>query len=107
MFTSRSVQRTAATEQRMHSGTTRITANGSDQLSYRADRARNTQSIESRNTEVAVLPARFCMNISSVQSAFIEIGSDSAAVRSMAAMASPVLVPGAMLPFIAAAVYRL
>ena len=85
---------TPATEQSRHSGTTRITASGSDQLSYSAARARNTQTIASRKTYIAVLPAWICMNISSVHSVFIDSGSVSPATLSMSLMASPVLTPG-------------
>ena len=48
-------------------------------------------------------PTRFCMNISSVQSAFMERGKVSAAMLSMVLMASPVLVPVLMLPLTEAA----
>ena len=47
------------------------------------------------------------MNISSVQSAFMERGKVSDAILSMVLMASPVLVPVWMLPLTEAAVYRL
>ena len=57
---------------------------------------------------MAVLPARICMNISSVHSVFIERGRRLArpSPRS-SAIASPELVPGRTLPLIGAAVYRL
>ena len=72
---------TPATEQSRHSGTTRITASGSDQLSYSAARARKTHTTASAKTYIAVLPARICMNISSVHSVFIERGSVSRGQR--------------------------
>ena len=78
MLTSRCVHSTPATEQSRHSGTTRITASGSDQLSYSAASARNTHTTASAKTYIAVLPARICMNISSVHSVFIDSGSVSA-----------------------------
>ena len=62
------VYSTPATEQSRHIGTTRITASGSDQLSYSAASARKTQTTASAKTYIAVLPARICMNISSVHS---------------------------------------
>ena len=77
------VNSTPATEQSRHSGTTRITASGSDQLSYRAARARKTHTTARAKTYIAVLPARICMNISSVHSGFIDSGSVSRARRSI------------------------
>ena len=53
--------RTPTTEHNRHSGTTRITASGRDQLSYSAARARKTQATASPKTYIAVLPARICM----------------------------------------------
>ena len=50
IFTSRAVYSTPATEQSKHKGTTRITAKGRVQLSYRAARAMKTQRIESMKT---------------------------------------------------------
>ena len=47
------------------------------------------------------------MNISSVHSVFIDRGSVSAASSSIAAIASPELIPGSRLPVIGAAVARL
>ena len=41
-------------------GTIRITASGSDQLSYSDDSTRNTSSTHNGNTRIAVLPARIC-----------------------------------------------
>ena len=39
-------------------GTIRMTASGSDQLSYCAASTRNTSTTQSGNTKIAVLPAR-------------------------------------------------
>ena len=77
MSTSPWVNSTPATEQSRHSGTTRMTASGSDQLSYRAARARKTHTTARAKTYMAVLPARICMNMISVHSACMEIGSVS------------------------------
>jgi hypothetical protein len=53
---------------------------------------------------MAVLPARICMNISSVHSVFIERGRISRAVESTRSIASPELVPARTLPLTGAAV---
>ena len=45
------------TEQSKHIGTTRITASGSDQLSYCAASTRNTKTTASAKKYMAVLPA--------------------------------------------------
>ena len=50
MLTSRPVYSTPATEQSRHIGTTRMTASGSAQLSYRAARARKTLTTASAKT---------------------------------------------------------
>ncbi len=55
----------------------------------------------------AELPARICKYISSVHSARIDSGKDSLLTRLTVAIASPEPTPGAMLPLIAAEVYRL
>ena len=47
---------TPATEHKRHIGTTRITASGSDQLSYWAASTRNTSTTAKRKTIIAVLP---------------------------------------------------
>ena len=44
-----------------HIGTTRMTASGSDQLSYCAASTRNTITTASAKTYMAVLPALICM----------------------------------------------
>ncbi len=43
-------------EQSKHIGTTRITARGSDQLSYCAASTRNTSTTARRKTSIAVFP---------------------------------------------------
>jgi hypothetical protein len=60
MSTALCVSSTPPTEQSRHSGTTRITASGIDQLSYSAARARNTNTTASPKTYIAVLPALIC-----------------------------------------------
>ncbi len=57
--------------------------------------------MDSRKMYIAVLPARICMNMISVHSAFMDSGSVSAAMRLMFLMASPLLTPR-MLPLTAA-----
>ena len=52
---------TPTSEQSRHIGTTRITASGSDQLSYRAASARKTKTTASGKTYSAVLPALISM----------------------------------------------
>ena len=96
MLTDLWVNSTPATEQSRHSGTTRITASGSVQLSYRAARARKTHTTARAKTYIAVLPARICMNISSVHSLLHgqrQCLAGQAVDRR--AMASPELTPGA------------
>jgi hypothetical protein len=61
MFIGRRLTNTPAREQSKHMGTTRMTASGSAQLSYRAARARKTTTTASANTYMAVLPALICM----------------------------------------------
>ncbi len=55
-FTSSRATSTPAIEQSRHMGTTRITASGSDQLSYCAAKTRNTRTTARTNTQMAVLP---------------------------------------------------
>src|SRR5262249_57310659 len=94
MFTSRWASKTPATEQSKHMGTTRITANGSDQLSYCAANTRNTSTTASRNTHMAVLPVWSCSSASSVHSVRIDSGNSRLDTSSRAAMAWPELVSG-------------
>ena len=107
MLTSMRIAATPAIEQSRHIGTTRITARGSDQLSYWAARTRNTKTTASPKTYIAVLPARFCMRVNSVHSMAIEGSSCRPTTCSMRWIAWPELVPGAMLPLIVAAGYML
>ena len=65
---------TPATEQRMHIGTTKITASGSDQLSYWPASTRNTSTTAPPKTKAVVLPAMICRYISSVHSKPIDEG---------------------------------
>ena len=51
---------TPAIEQSRHIGTTRITASGSDQLSYWAASTRNTSTTASMKANMAVLPVCSC-----------------------------------------------
>ena len=87
MSTDRCANSTPATEHSRHIGTTRMTASGSDQLSYRADSARKTASTASANTTTVVLPSRICRKINSVHSVPIERGSVSLASAFISAMA--------------------
>src|SRR5262249_58201659 len=63
---------TPATEHSRHIGTTRITARGSDQLSYCAASTRKTSTTARKNTHMAVLPACNWSSASSVHSCRIE-----------------------------------
>ena len=60
MFTSSPAKVTAVMEHNRHIGTTRMTASGSDQLSYCAASTRKTNITASPNTKSEVLPALFC-----------------------------------------------
>ena len=104
IFTELPANNTPTTEQSKHSGTTRITASGSDQLSYSAARARKTHATASAKTYSVVSPARICMNISSVHSLFMESDRVLSATLSTALITSPVLMPGRRLPLMEAAV---
>ncbi len=70
---------TPAMAQSRHIGTTRMTASGSDQLSYWAASTRNTSTTASRNTHMAVLPVWSCNSASSVHSVRIVGGRFSLA----------------------------
>src|SRR5262245_53073436 len=98
MFTEVLVYSTPMREQSKHNGTTRMTANGSVQLSYKADSARNTNTTARPKTMPVVLPSLICMNISSVHSAFMDRGKDWDANLSTPAITSPELTPGSKLP---------
>ena len=60
MLMSVCVTNTPVSEPRMHIGTTRMTASGSDQLSYCAASTRKTNMTASAKTNMAVLPASSC-----------------------------------------------
>ena len=98
---------TPAMEQSRHIGTTRMTASGSDQLSYWAASTRNTRITARRNTYMAVLPVCNCNSASSVQSVDIDGGRSCSAVSCISDRAVPELTPGAAEPLIAAAAYML
>ena len=68
MLMSKRATNTPATEQSKHIGTTRITASGSDQLSYWAANTRKTSTTAKRNTNIAVLPVWSCKRANSVHS---------------------------------------
>ena len=98
---------TPTIEQSRHIGTTRITAKGSDQLSYCAASTRKTRTTASAKTYIAVLPAWSCRYVSSVQSNAIERGNSWSASSRMSVIAWPELVPGAVSPMTAVAEYML
>ena len=93
-----------SSEQSTHSGTTRMTASGIVQLSYRAARARKTQSTASPKTYRVVSPSWIWRYISSVHSVPIPSGSFLLASSFTLVMISPVLYPFLGLPMTAAAV---
>ena len=66
---------TPAMEQSTHMGTTKITANGIDQLSYNAASTRNTKITEKANTIMPVLPDICSKYASSVHSTDIDWGN--------------------------------
>ena len=98
---------TPAIEQSRHIGTTRITARGSDQLSYCAARTRNTRITASVNANMAVLPVCSCKSASSVHCERIACGSSCWTSFSIDSIAWPELMPGAGLRLIVADGYRL
>ena len=79
------------------SGTTSSTENGIDQLSYSAARHRNTASSEKPNRYSAVAPASRSSRDCPVHSK-PKPGGNCPARRSISAIASPVLTPGAASP---------
>ena len=85
---------TPMTEQRMHIGTTRITASGNDQLSYCPASTRNTSTTAPPKTKPVVLPAMICRYIRSVHSKPIDAGSCLSANSSILAMTWPELSAG-------------
>ena len=98
---------TPTIEQSKHIGTTRITASGSDQLSYCAARTRKTRTTARVKANMAVLPVWSCKSASSVHCGRIACGSSCWTSFSMATIAWPELVPGAGFRLIVAEGYRL
>src|SRR5437660_141126 len=98
---------TPVMEHSRHMGTTRMTANGSDQLSYCAASTRNTNTTASAKTKVTVLPAWSCRYVSSVQSNAIDRGNSLPAISCIRATPCPELVSGEVLPVTAVAEYML
>ena len=66
---------TPTVEHSRHIGTTRMTARGSDQLSYWAASTRKTSTTARANANIAVLPVWSCSKASSVQTDRIDCGS--------------------------------
>src|SRR3954468_18918115 len=87
---------------RIHIGTIRMIAIGSDQLSYWAASTISTKTTASGNTSLVnrSLLARICWSVSSVHSELMVDGSWSAARSSMIWIAWDELVPGAVDPLI-------
>ncbi len=98
---------TPTVEQSRHIGTTRITARGSDQLSYCAASTRNTSTTASVNAYIAVEPVCCCKSASSVHSDRMACGSLGSTSCSIASIAWPELTPGAGFRLIVADGYRL
>ena len=86
---------TPTIEQSKHIGTTRITASGSDQLSYCAASTRKTRTTARMKANMAVLPVWSCKSASSVHCGRIAWGSSCSTSFSMASIAWPELTPGA------------
>ncbi|MCY1243708.1 hypothetical protein D9M72_567340 [compost metagenome] len=80
------------------SGTIRIIASGSTQLSYWAASARNTKTTDSAKMNTAVLPVWRSWKASSVHSKVVPCGRIWAASASILSRAVPVETPGAGLP---------
>src|SRR6478736_4131613 len=91
MFTASRATSTPTSDDNKHSGTTKMTDSGSDQLSYSAASVKNTHNTDNANTVSAVFPSLSCMNISSVHSVFIVRGSVLLANCSVTEIASPEL----------------
>ncbi|CAM3311924.1 hypothetical protein BUGL105410_29315 [Burkholderia gladioli] len=86
----------------MPTGTDSITANGIDQLSYKAARHRNTTSTEIAYSAVAWLPDSRSSKDKPVHSWRKPAGSEATS-RSISRIASPELTPGAASPWISSA----
>ncbi len=87
----------AMSEPTMPSGTTRMTAAGMDQLSYRAARQRKMASSESASRAGTWAP-EVCSSSEVPVHSKPKPGPSWAARRASSSMASPVLVPGAASP---------
>ena len=98
---------TPTVEQSKHMGTTRMTARGSDQLSYCAASTRKTRTTARMKANMAVEPVWSCNSASSVHCGRMACGSSFWTSFSMASIAWPELVPGAGLRLIVADGYRL
>ena len=85
---------TPTIEQSRHIGTTRITASGSDQLSYWAASTRKTSTTARMKANMAVLPVWSCKSASSVHCMRMAWGSSCSTSFSMASIAWPELTPG-------------
>ena len=98
---------TPTVEHKRHIGTTRITASGSDQLSYCAASTRNTSTTASVNANIAVDPSAAARAPArSIRIAWPGEGWCSTS-RSIASIAWPELTPGAAFKLIVADGYRL
>src|SRR5437868_2062648 len=95
MFTSIRARVTPTMEQSRHIGTTRMTASGSDQLSYWAASTRNTATTDAKKAKTAVLPACSSRNASSLHSAFMPGRNSRLASSAITARPSPELTPRA------------
>src|SRR5580658_6028269 len=98
---------TPTVEHNRHIGTTRMTASGSDQLSYCAASTRNTSTTARVNAYIAVEPVCCCKSASSVHSERMACGKEDSVSCSIALIAWPELTPGAALRLIVADGYRL
>ena len=107
MLTSMLATITPDTEQSRHIGTTRITASGSDQLSYWAASTRKTNITARKKTNMAVLPA--CkLQIGQLGPVVgHRVGQLLVGDLCIMSMAWPELVPGLVLPVMAVAEYML
>src|SRR5262245_40981213 len=92
-----------------HIGTIRMIENGSDQLSYWAERTRKTKTTARGNASFVRMSfeANICWYVNSVHSYPIVDGNWSLPNESMIAIAWPELTPGAVAPLISADGYRL
>src|SRR5580765_6170646 len=94
---------------RTHIGTMRMIENGNDQLSYWAERTRNTNSTDKgkMNGLIGSLAASISWKLNSVHSKPMDAGNCCLPSEFMMRMASPELVPGLVAPLISADGYML